>query len=389
MFTEEADKVLVKAHITNRMVDFDLNGVETWVRKWANGKKLSPAYYPTEKKLKIGKNSVSTVFGTESVFQTLLAVSTQPDGDCLVHSFLTCTSETYRQLPKPSKGKCGHEFRLQLATQVTDVTQKKRWNNNAQYLQDNDMDWLSNTFKVHIFCIATGSIQRRKTAILLEGVQDIEQKKWPWIGILSLNGIPNQANAQQGHFEALKFGTQWMLPYDQLMPVYTKYSGFEAASVRLGLPIGTAKECAFDNGDKVQYKGKQYTITDRHWKDLKCDTLELIDENGLTLTKVPVQDVKSIAASSVASSSSSAAISIGSSSMASSSSSIQFISSSNSRKRSLTRRSPPRSLPRSPPRSPAKKRDKNVSSGSVLKFLKQTCSKKCADAWKNHMLKSN
>ena len=194
--------------------------------------------------------------------------------DCIIHSFLTATCPNFRRLPKAFKDNFAKSFRLDLyptfpAVQVLLSGPAKDDHRarifGAQFLEDTDLTILINTYGVNILVFESAKTEGGRTMPASATV----------FGDYS-GPVYLLANSSNIHYESVRTSD------GQYSISKSKAYTISKSLIPKGLENATEKQCSYEIGEAVRYRGQKYIVLQREFNGspLKCVRLLLTDERG-------------------------------------------------------------------------------------------------------------
>ena len=211
--------------------------------------------------------------------------------DCLIHSFLTATCPNFRRLALHHKRQFARSFRVDFLPKFPEIQQhfdtvdtegvtgRERFME-ERFLGDEDLQIIRRMFNVNIVVFQGQRKVGRvvNPAMVTSMIENPEDFK---VYFIFNNGT--------NHFESIKPGDVYFLPIDAAAVSIEPFIR-QAANE-------TKPRCDYEEGETITYKGKRYTVLSRKWGDanksgiVRCETLELLGEDGEYLPSVPVSEL--------------------------------------------------------------------------------------------------
>jgi hypothetical protein len=178
--------------------------------------------------------------------------------DCLIHAFLICVSEPFRKLNQDEKDAFADQFRRILLPQlIDDEDMKTLLKEEYVFLSENVLETLERLYKINIVNFYK-QIKSNGSATYVTFPYASEFQRAPFIFLYNPDNAHFRATRTHTHGHSYKFS--YTLGKD-LHESYIMDTGSDEVITK---PI-----CAVKDGDKVMYKGQEYTVEDRRWSDDK------------------------------------------------------------------------------------------------------------------------
>lgn len=217
----------------------------------------------------------------KSLFDNFQIIRTVGDGSCFIHSFLTCTSETYRKIPLDNRGlrdPVGQKFRKEtfynmVNMMVVDQNSTSYLTFSNQNLKDETLEFIKGDgflrdehiniflalfnvvnimFFVEILPSYRASIVGGKNKILFTEINNTLPT------IIIYNEYPM-------HYMAILVNNKFILEPSEVKTYNDKF----------GLKNATTK-CQYKENDEVIYNNKKYSVVERRFDDNQnCTQLKL------------------------------------------------------------------------------------------------------------------
>lgn len=239
-------------------------------------------------------NDVYSEENLRSLFDNFKVIKTVGDGTCFIHSFLTCTSETYRKIPYDNRDPVGQKFRKEIFhDMVKTIKVDKRDTKNLSFPNQQTKE------ETLAFIKSDRFLEDRHINIFLEIFNVVNVMFFVHI-LPSYRGTNNPSNEIQFttinknlptiivynaypiHYMAVLVNDKFILEPSEV-GTYTDLFGTTNATT----------QCPYNIGEEVFYNNKKYIVDERVFdKNQNCIALNLKEIGSNTIIKnVNISDV--------------------------------------------------------------------------------------------------